>query len=346
MTVRSLIEDKEQQNLSVAACRSTESQGRKVEEEPCPVRTAFQVDRDRILHCKSFRRLKYKTQVFLSPEGDHYRTRLTHTLEVSQIARTVARAMALNEDLTEAIALGHDLGHTPFGHAGERVLYRLVPGGFRHVGQSVRVVEVLEKEGRGLNLCREVVDGIARHSKGNGPLQAPDPAVRPATREGEAVRLADIIAYVNHDLDDALRAQLVTADELPVELVAALGRSHSERIGTLVGDVIDTSLASGGQTVTLSPSLADAVLGLRDWLDGHVYRAPGVDREFDKASRIIEELFVYFMEHPEQFEAFGHARRPVEPLETAAADFIAGMTDRFALNLYRRLFFPEPWKPF
>nr|WP_199177427.1 deoxyguanosinetriphosphate triphosphohydrolase [Geothermobacter hydrogeniphilus] len=346
MVVRTLIEHKEQQTLSSVACRSSMSRGRKIEEDPCPVRTVFQVDRDRILHCKAFRRLKYKTQVFLSPEGDHYRTRLTHTLEVSQVARTISRALGLNEDLTEAIALGHDLGHTPFGHAGERVLNRLVPGGFKHVGQSVRVVEILEKEGRGLNLTREVIDGIARHSKGSGPLQAPEAADRPATREGEAVRLADIIAYVNHDLDDALRGGLVRSSDIPPELTAVLGRRNSERIGVLVGDVIDTSLNAGGKIVTLSPDFAEAVLALRDWLDEHVYRAPGVDREFDKAARIIEELFGYFLAHPDQFEVFGHSRRPDEPLETAAADFIAGMTDRFALNLYRKLFFPVPWKPF
>lgn len=345
MSVRALIENKEKQTLSPFACQSVQSRGRKNKEDCCPVRTVFQVDRDRILHCKSFRRLKYKTQVFLSPEGDHYRTRLTHTLEVSQVARTIARALGLNEDLTEAIALGHDLGHTPFGHAGERALQKLVPGGFKHVGQSVRVVEVLEKEGRGLNLTWEVVDGIARHSKGSGPLQSPDAAHRPSTLEGQTVRLADIIAYVNHDLDDAMRAGLVGLKDLPSTLVATLGRRHSERIGALVGDVIDTSLQTAGE-VTLSPPLGDAIVEMRDWLDRHVYRAPGVDREFGKAARIIEELFAYFIAHPDQFEAFGHSLRPDEPVETAAADFIAGMTDRFALNLYRQLFFPEPWKPF
>jgi len=345
-TVRKLIEEQERQTLAEAACLSSSSRGRKLSEPPCPVRTAFQVDRDRILHCKAFRRLKYKTQVFLSPEGDHYRTRLTHTLEVSQIARTISRALGLNEDLTEAIALGHDLGHTPFGQAGERALDRLVPGGFRHVGQSVRVVEVLEKEGRGLNLCWEVVDGIAHHSKGTGPLQNPDVRSRSATREGDVVRLADIIAYVNHDLDDARRAGLVSGDDVPEDLIAVLGESNSERIGGLVGDVIQASLDAGGGIVTLSPVRGEAILALRDWLNANVYRAPGVDREFAKAERIIEELFTYFMEHAGQLEAFGHIRRAEERLEAAAADFIAGMTDRFALNLYRKLFFPEPWKPF
>jgi dGTPase len=344
MVVRNLIEKREESVLSAGACLSRNSRGRKTIEEPCPVRTIFQVDRDRILHCKSFRRLKYKTQVFLSPEGDHYRTRLTHTLEVSQIARTVARALALNEDLTEAIALGHDLGHTPFGHAGERVLGNLVPGGFRHVRQSVRVVEVLEKDGAGLNLSWEVLDGIARHSKGRGPLQSPREEERPATREGEIVRLADIIAYVNHDLDDALRAGLVKLGELPVDLVRTLGESHSARIGALVGDLISSSMAAGLSAVTLSAERGDAVLALRDWLGAQVYRAPSVNREFDKAARIVEELFRHFIANPEQLAAYGGRRREGDPAEVTVADFIAGMTDRFALNLYRQLFLPEPWK--
>lgn len=344
MVVRRLIEKREESVLSPGACLSRNSRGRLRQEEPCSVRTIFQVDRDRILHCKSFRRLKYKTQVFLSPEGDHYRTRLTHTLEVSQIARTVARALGLNEDLTEAIALGHDLGHTPFGHAGERILSRLVPGGFRHVRQSVRVVEVLEKDGAGLNLTWEVRDGISRHSKGSGPLQSPRDSERPSTREGEIVRLADIVAYVNHDLDDALRAGLVQIEDLPADLVRVLGRSHSERIGSLVGDLISSSMAEEVSVVTLSSERGDAVLALRDWLGAQVYRAPSVNREFDKAARIIEELFRFFVSHPDELVAFGGKRREEDLAEVAVADFIAGMTDRFALNLYRQLFLPEPWK--
>ncbi|RME34145.1 MAG: deoxyguanosinetriphosphate triphosphohydrolase, partial [Deltaproteobacteria bacterium] len=307
-------------------------------------RTCFQVDRDRILHCKSFRRLKYKTQVFLAPEGDHYRTRLSHTLEVAQIARTVARALGLNEDLTEAIALGHDLGHTPFGHAGERVLNRLVPGGFHHVRQSLRVVDHLERDGQGLNLTWEVRNGIACHSKGEGPLVHPDPEYRPATCEGEVVRLADLVAYVNHDLDDALRGHLIRAEDVPQDIVSVLGRRHSRRIGTLVEDMIATTLARDDGHVHLSDACAEAILALRDWLGSHVYRAVEVDREFSKAARILEELFHYFCDHPEALRRFGGSWDQVEPREERIADFLAGMTDRFALNLYRRLFFPEPWR--
>ncbi len=344
MSVRETIEKRERKNLSDLASLSRETRGRAVDEEPCPVRTCYQVDRDRILHSKSFRRLKYKTQVFLSPEGDHYRTRLTHTLEVSQIARTIARALELNEDLTEAIALGHDLGHTPFGHAGERVLDRLVPGGFRHVDQSLRVVDRLEKEGDGLNLTWEVRNGIAAHSKGDGPLCEPDPARRPATREGEIVRLADIIAYVNHDLDDAIRGGLIDAAAVPRPLLQALGDRHGRRIGVLVEDIIATTRRIGDGHIHLSPERAEAVLALRDWLGEHVYRAPGVDREFVKAARILEELFHFFLERPGALDEFGAGWDRAASPETRIADFIAGMTDRFALNLYRRLFFPEPWK--
>lgn len=344
MLIRESLQDREERILSPYGTPSRSSKGRIRPEEECGVRTCFQVDRDRILHCKSFRRLKYKTQVFLSPEGDHYRTRLSHTLEVAQIARTVARALGLNEDLTEAIALGHDLGHTPFGHAGERVLNRLVPGGFRHVRQSLRVVDLLERDGRGLNLTSEVRNGIVCHSKGEGPLVDPDPALRPATCEGEVVRLSDLVAYVNHDLDDALRGNLVRPDDLPAELIAVLGKRHGQRIGTLVEDMIASTLKRNDGHIHLSGERAEAILKLRDWLSSHVYRAAEVDREFDKAARILEELFGYFRERPEALTDFGGTWDRVEPREERIADFLAGMTDRFALNLYRKLFFPEPWK--
>ena len=344
MTIREQLEAREAAILSPYACRSAASAGRQRAEAPCTVRTAFQHDRDRILHSKSFRRLKHKSQVFLAPEGDHYRTRLTHTLEVSQIARTVARALCLNEDLTEAIALGHDLGHTPFGHAGERVLAEMVPGGFRHVIQSVRVVEVLEKDGAGLNLTVEVRDGIGCHSKGRGPLL--DPAQLATTLEGRIVRLADIIAYVNHDLDDAVRAGLVEGEDVPSEIVAVLGDSHSRRIDTMVCDMINASLAVGGGEIRLSTEVATAIPALRDWLFANVYRAAPVHADFVKASRILRELFAYFMQHQDELAVFGGDRFPGDPLEVSVADFIAGMTDRYAMNLYRKLFLPEPWKIF
>lgn len=346
MDIRLSLEKKEHLILSPHACMSSKSLGRSKVEVPCSVRTLFQHDRDRILHCKSFRRLKYKTQVFLSPEGDHYRTRLTHTLEVCQIARTVARALALNEDLTEAIALGHDLGHTPFGHAGERVLDAMVPGGFRHVEQSLRVVEFLEKDGLGLNLTAEVRDGISKHSKGRGPIVSQDTATLASTLEGQIVRLADIVAYVNHDLDDAIRAGLVCPTDLPREILEVLGDTHSRRINTMVRNMIEFSMASNGASVVLEPSMVGAIGALRDWLFDHVYRAETVHDDFEKASRILRELYGYFMEKEDALLIHGGRRYPGDSLETSVADFIAGMTDRYAMNLYHKLFLPKPWKIF
>ncbi|MBW1644950.1 MAG: deoxyguanosinetriphosphate triphosphohydrolase, partial [Deltaproteobacteria bacterium] len=244
MTIREQLEEREKRYLSPHAAFSSRSRGRQLPEAECPYRMAFQHDRDRIIHSKSFRRLKHKTQVFLSPSGDHYRTRLTHTLEVAQIARTIAKALQLNEDLTEAIALGHDLGHTPFGHAGEAVLNQLHPGGFRHFFQSLRVVERLEKDGRGLNLTVEVRDGIVKHSKGKGDILSADPNCCALTLEGRIVRLADIIAYVNHDIDDAIRARVITREEIPPVCRRVLGNSHSTRINTMVTDIIDSSQAA------------------------------------------------------------------------------------------------------
>ncbi len=345
VNIRISLEERETLVLSPFACRSADSLGRIRAEEPCPVRTAFQHDRDRILHSKSFRRLKHKTQVFLAPEGDHYRTRLTHTLEVAQIARTVARALALNEDLVEAIALGHDLGHTPFGHAGERALSELVAGGFHHVRQSLRVVEVLEKDGAGLNLTAEVRDGIGKHSKGRGPLLGSDPSVQAYTLEGRIVRLADIIAYVNHDLDDAMRAGLIHPGRIP-EVVSRLGQRHSQRIGSMVRDMIQASLAVGGRDIQLSPPVVAAIEELRNWLFENVYLVSTVHDDFIKASRVLRELFTCFIEGRESLSAVGGRPHADDPLEVSVIDFLAGMTDRYAINLYQRLFLPQPWKIF
>jgi len=344
MIIREVIESAEKKLLSTYACHSLDSKGRAVPEEACPVRTVFQVDRDRILHSKAFRRLKYKTQVFLAPEGDHYRTRLTHTLEVSQVARTMARALRLNEDLTEAIALGHDLGHTPFGHAGERVLSELLADGFHHVGQSLRVVERLEKNGAGLNLSWEVRDGILRHSKGRGALLGGSPTDLPATLEGQLVRLSDVIAYVNHDLDDAIRGGLVSAHDVPQPLRDALGEKNSQRLNTMVTDLIETTLATGCKTVCLSAPVAAQVTELRDWLHTHVYRARAVEDEFRKASRVLRELFTYFVSYPDKLSFYGGSISDKDAPEVAVADFLAGMTDRYAMNLYQNLFFPQPWR--
>ena len=344
MIIREVIESTENSLLCEFACHSHFSKGRQVTEEACPVRTIFQVDRDRVLHCKAFRRLKYKTQVFLSPEGDHYRTRLTHTLEVSQIARTMARALQLNEDLTEAIALGHDLGHTPFGHAGERVLAELLPNGFHHVNQSLRVVDHLEKDGVGLNLSWEVRDGILRHSKGRGALLGQSRESLPATLEGQVVRLSDVIAYVNHDLDDAIRGGIVSHADVPAALRSALGETNSQRLNTMITDLIETTMAVNYDTVQLSVSVAAHVSELRDWLHTNVYRAKAVEDEFGKASRVLRELFTYFIEKPQEMTTYGGRCDVEDSDETIVADFLAGMTDRYAMNLYQKIFLPQPWK--
>lgn len=342
--IRLMIETREAAMLVPQACASAASRGRQRYEPPCPVRNCFQVDRDRILHSKAFRRLKHKTQVFLSPEGDHYRTRLTHTLEVAQIARTVARALQLNEDLTEAVAFGHDLGHTPFGHAGERVLDELLSDGFHHVRQSLRVVDLLENDGAGLNLTWEVRDGILRHSKGRGALLGRDSADLAATLEGQIVRLADVVAYVSHDLDDAIRAGLVAAEAVPEELQQQLGRRHSARINTMVIDMISASRANQLEGIVLSLPVGQAVTALRDWLFRNVYQAPSVADDFHKASHVLRELFHYFMAHPAELVVYEGRHGGEEALEVAVADFLAGMTDRYALNLYQKLFLPQPWQ--
>ena len=344
MNIRQSFENFELQHLSSDACLSSKSQGRQFPSKLCTIRTVFQHDRDRILHSKAFRRLKYKTQVFLSPEGDHYRTRLTHTLEVSQVARTISRALRLNEDLTEAISLGHDLGHTPFGHVGERVLNELVPGGFHHVRQSLRVVDVLEKDGKGLNLTHEVRDGILKHSKGMGGLLTPNPESRAQTLEGQVVRLADIIAYISHDLDDAIRGHLISPEDIPNEISAVVGLRHSCRIDRMVRDLIGESMAGGTCHVRLSAEMDEAIQALRSWLYEHVYHAESVRSEFDKASHLLHELFLYFCAKEDVFLQYGGRRFAGDSLEVSVADFIAGMTDRFALSLYRECFLPQPWK--
>ncbi len=344
MVIRETIEKREHELLSAAACCSADSQGRRYAGKDCSIRTVFQHDRDRILHCKAFRRLKYKTQVFLAPEGDHYRTRLTHTLEVSQVARTISRAIGLNEDLTEAIALGHDLGHTPFGHVGERVLDELVPGGFRHVQQSLRVVEILERDGRGLNLTYEVRDGILKHSKGQGGLLTPSLSSRSHTLEGQVVRLADIIAYVSHDLDDAIRGDVIGKDDIPKEISAVVGHKHSQRIDRMVRNLISESLSAGGNEIRISSEMDGAIRELRSWLYKHVYRSDRVHREFTKASHLLRELFLYLIDNETVFLQYSGRRLAGDSLEVSVADFIAGMTDRFALSLYNRLFLPQPWR--
>ena len=344
MNIKKSFEQFEQQILSPGACFSTDSRGRQHPGKTCTLRTVFQHDRDRILHCKAFRRLKYKTQVFFLPIGDHYRTRMTHTLEVSQVARTIARALRLNEDLTEAIALGHDLGHTPFGHAGERVLNRLVPGGFHHVRQSLRVVDHLERDGRGLNLTYEVRDGISKHSKGQGGLLSSSVEHCAITLEGQVVRLADIIAYVSHDLDDAIRGRVIADSDIPVGISKVLGGRHSVRIDSMVRDLISTSLECDGLRICLSAEMEQAVGELRTWLFDRVYRADCVQSEFDKAAHVVEELYSFFIHNEDRFLYCGGKCIDDDSLETAVVDFIAGMTDRFALSLYGELFLPQPWQ--
>jgi len=341
VSIREELERIEEATLSPKACLSINTRGRQRPEEPCPIRPAFQRDRDRIIHSKSFRRLKHKTQVFLSPFGDHYRTRLTHTLEVSQIARTIAKALKMNETLTEAIAMGHDLGHTPFGHAGEEVLNKIHPGGFKHNEQSLRVVEKLEKEGIGLNLTAEVRDGILHHSKGRGYI-LPKKGDKAMTMEGEIVRLADIVAYVNHDIDDALRAGIIKEKDLPLQSTRVLGQSVAERIDTLVKDIIYSTIRSDVTMITMSDEVLTATDLLRSFLYKNVYYNPVTRAEFEKASKIIEELYSYHLAHTELIVA-QEPQEEGECAERITCDFIAGMTDRYALMTYERIFLPQPW---
>jgi dGTPase len=341
-SIREALELRERETLAEQAAKSADSQGRLRPEHEDDVRPAFQHDRDRIIHSKAFRRLKHKTQVFLAPAGDHYRTRLTHTLEVSQIARTIAKVLRLHEELTEAIALGHDLGHTPFGHAGERVLDALMPGGFRHYEQSLRIVDVLENDGQGLNLSFEVRDGIGRHSKGkDGSPVGMDPSRRAATLEGQVLRVADLIAYVNHDIDDAVRAGVLDARSLPRDAVATLGESSSARIARMVKDVVTETTTGGLSEVRMSAEVLDATLAIRAFLFEAVYENDRATAEFKKSAGILGGLWEKVREHPGELLEPHIIER--DGLDVAVRDFLAGMTDRFAIALYERLFIPKPW---
>jgi dGTPase len=342
LLIREQLEQREFRTLAPQAAKSTQTRGRLHAEPEDDVRPAFQRDRDRIVHSKAFRRLEHKTQVFFSPTGDHYRTRLTHTLEMSQIARTIARALALNEELTEAIALGHDLGHTPFGHQGERVLDELVPGGFSHCEQSLRIVDVLERDGQGLNLTWEVRDGISKHSKGKrGAPIGPDVPNQSATLEGQVARLSDLVAYVNHDIDDARRAGLLKDGDLPELPMTVLGRTHSARIGTLVKDVVIESLRGGLSAIRMSSERLGALLDLRAFMFATVYEHELATAEFKKAAGIMSGLWTRVRERPTVF--LDRRTLETEGLDVAARDFLAGMTDRYAVALYEHLFIPKPW---
>lgn len=347
-SVREETETWEADYLSSFACLSSQSRGRANYETPCPIRTEFQKDRDRIVYSNAFRRLKHKTQVFLSPLGDHYRTRLTHTLEVSEIARTLARAFRLNEDLAEAIALGHDLGHTPFGHGGEVVLREIYSQDFSHPEQSIRVVDVLENKGKGLNLTFEVRDGIQKHSKGYGAVLPDNSSELPVTVEGRVVRFADIMAYLNHDLDDAVRSGVIDRHQIPRRCVQALGLSHSERVRTMINDlVVSSSMNDGKAHLALSSEVSEAMTTLRQFLYDNVYRSAQVHSQFIKAKKILSELY-YFLLNNE--DAFARELRKMEmgsfpsgtALERRVCDFMASITDRYALNLYEEIFFPTP----
>ena len=328
--IREITENNEKFILSPNATLCINSKGRKNPEEKCNLRTEFQRDRDRIIHCKAFRRLKHKTQVFLSPESDHYRTRLTHTLEVSQIARTVARALRLNEDLTEAIALGHDLGHTPFGHAGERAINELASFGFAHYEQSVRVCEKLEKNGKGLNLTAEVLDGILHHTKDEWA----------STNEGKIVRFSDRIAYINHDIDDAIRAGVISADDLPSDITDFLGKTKSERINSLVCSLVENSK----NDVIMDAETDKYYKKLHEFLFEAVYKNPVAKSEEAKVSGIVEGLFNYFMKNPRKMSPEYMAICEEEGAERAVADYIAGMTDHYAITVYSDIYIPKAWK--
>ena len=318
--------------LSPYAKKSEDTVGRLREEEPCPMRTPFQRDRDRIIHCKAFRRLKNKTQVFFSPEGDHYRTRLTHTLNVSQIARAIARTLSLNEDLTEAIALGHDLGHTPFGHSGERILNKLNPQGFSHNVQSGRVVDVLENEGRGLNLTREVVDGIINHKMNTSP----------STLEGKAVSIADRIAYINHDIDDAIVGGFITLDDLPKEEIKLLGKTSSQRINSMINSIYIRS--NGQNLVEMEEHVYKATHALRDFLFERVYKDQTFKIEEEKADRMITALYDYYKKRPELLPEFYVKELETCDIDTVLCDYLSGMSDIYVVKRFSELFIPGKWE--
>ena len=334
MNIREEQEKREHLIFSPYASFSDESRGRDRDEEPCPMRTIYQRDRDRIIHCKTFRRLKHKTQVFLAPEGDHYRTRLTHTLEVAQIARSIARALNLNEDLTEAIALGHDLGHTPFGHAGERTLNSLCPMGFAHYKQSIRVVEFLEKDGQGLNLTWEVRDGILNHRTSGSP----------STLEGKAVRLSDKIAYINHDIDDGIREGILKESDIPSEYTDVLGNSTKERLNTMISDIIMNSI--GKNDLVMSEPVHKAMTELRKFMFESLYLNPTAKSEEAKADKLITELYRYYVANtdklPDTYKRFitEFDERP----EQVVCDYIAGMSDQYSISKFQEIFVPKAWK--
>jgi dGTPase len=342
MSIREDLETREIAYLAPQAAKSRQSRGRLRPEAEDPIRPVFQRDRDRVIHSKAFRRLKHKTQVFFAPTGDHYRTRLTHTLEVSQIARSIAKVLRLHEELTEAIALAHDLGHPPFGHAGERVLDTLAPGGFSHYEQSLRIVDVLENGRRGLNLTWEVRDGIAHHSKGKYglPVGSP-PEHRASTIEGQIARVADIIAYVNHDIDDAVRAGILEETELPADAIATLGRTPALRINAMVTDVVHETLSAGLTEIRMSDRVLQATLALRTYLFEAVYENPRATAEFEKASGILGGIWDKLRLKPEAY--LEPATIEAEGLDVAARDFLAGMTDRYAVALFQDLFVPRSW---
>jgi dGTPase len=346
MNFRKVLEGLEEKTLSGFAKLSKDSKGRQKKETPCKIRPIFQHDRDRIIHSKAFRRLKHKTQVFLSPTGDHYRTRLTHTLEVSQIARTMAKALRLNEDLTEAVALGHDLGHTPFGHAGEEVLNKIHPGGFRHVEQSLRVVDVLEKNGRGLNLSFEVRDGILKHSKGKGDILPKNSKHIPITLEGQLVRLADIIAYVNHDLDDAIRGKVIKKGDVPKNITKVLGDTNAKRINTMVVDVVEKTSEKNENRIHAGEEIIDAIKRLRAFLYERVYDNDVVHGDFIKSSKIIKELYHFFLEEPSEFIRVSGDFYKEDDIQQSICDFIAGMSDRYIMRIYKDILLPKPWVTF
>jgi len=336
LNIRQRAEEKEE-NLSPHAARSKLSRGRLKYEEPCAVRTAFQRDRDRIIHSKAFRRLKHKTQVFIAPLGDHYVTRLTHTLEVSQIARTISRALNLNEDLTEAIALGHDLGHTPFGHVGEEVLNELYREGFRHNEQSLRIVDCLEKDGQGLNLTWEVRDGILNHSKIRADIQGEDLG-KTSTLEGQVCKVADAIAYINHDIGDAIRAGIISENDLPLKPISVLGRFHSQRINTMVCDIVENSWAVTGYgnsikgaPICMSPQILEATNALREFLFERVYNWHAAQKEAEKAKEVVRLIYHYFNKHEDELPREYHFHS--DETERRVVDYIAGMTDQYALRL-------------
>lgn len=331
MSIREQLEQNEAQILCERACLSTDTGAtiRLRREEPCPYRTAFQRDRDRILHCNAFRRLKRKTQVFLSPVGDHYRTRMTHTLEVAQVARTIARALFLNEDLTEAIALGHDLGHSPFGHAGEAQLNQICPHGFKHNEQSLRVVDHIEKNGAGLNLTQAVRNGILCHTD-----KIAD------TLEGNIVRVADRIAYINHDIDDAIRGGILHPDDLPKHAVDVLGRTHTERITMLIAAVV----AHGTDSIGMAPDIQEAMDELRSFMFENVYHNPLAKHEEGKGKLLLQELYVYFRSHPEQMPELYQRISERDKIDRAVCDYISGMSDSYAVDLYTELFIPKSWR--